>query len=116
MSPSQSVAAPRHASTALLLAVVTAVLVALLPPVAPGARAAQAPVASAAPAEAGAAAYLESIRDEPLLLRAFLQAMPKGGDLHNHPSGAVYAESLIAYAAEDELCVVRTTLVLAAPP
>ena len=116
MSRSQSVAALRHASTAQLLSVVTAVLVGLLPPVPPGVRAAQAPVAFAAPAEAATAAYLESIRDEPLLLRAFLQAMPKGGDLHNHPSGAVYAESLIAYAAEDGLCVLRATLVLVAPP
>ena len=31
--------------------------------------------------------------------------MPKGADLHNHLTGAVYAESWIRYAAEDNLCV-----------
>lgn len=31
--------------------------------------------------------------------------MPKGGDLHNHLSGAIYAESFIRAAAEDNLCV-----------
>jgi len=31
--------------------------------------------------------------------------MPKGADLHNHLSGAVYAESFIRAAAEDNLCV-----------
>ena len=67
-------------------------------------------------AEARTARYLESIRGEPLLLAAFLRAMPKGGDLHNHPSGAEYAESYIAYAAEDGLCVLHLTLTLTAPP
>ncbi|HET9835811.1 MAG TPA: adenosine deaminase [Rhodanobacteraceae bacterium] len=38
-------------------------------------------------------------------MHAFLAAMPKGGDLHNHLSGAVYAESWIAQAAADGLCV-----------
>jgi len=116
MKPNQSHAAPRHAPAALLLTVATAVLVALLVPVPPRAFSAQATGASAAPADARTAAYLEAIRDEPLLLRAFLQAMPKGGDLHNHPSGAAYAESLIAFAAGEGLCVLRATLVLAAPP
>ncbi len=41
----------------------------------------------------------------PLALRAFLYAMPKGGDLHVHLSGAVYAESFIRAAGEDGLCV-----------
>jgi adenosine deaminase len=66
--------------------------------------------------EMRAAAILQSIRDEPLLLQAFLQTMPKGGDLHVHPSGAMYAESMIAYAAEDGLCVVLATHVLVSPP
>jgi adenosine deaminase len=56
------------------------------------------------------ARYFESIRNQPLLLHAFLQEMPKGGDLHNHLSGAVYAESLIAYAVQDKLCIDRGTL------
>ena len=42
-----------------------------------------------------------SIRDDPLALLAFLREMPKGGDLHNHLSGAIYAESYLRWAAED---------------
>ena len=41
----------------------------------------------------------------PLLLRAFLVGMPKGGDLHFHLGGAVYAETVLRDAAEDNLCV-----------
>jgi adenosine deaminase len=48
---------------------------------------------------------LEVARANPLALRAFLQEMPKGADLHNHLSGAVYAESYIRAGAEDNLCV-----------
>jgi len=38
-------------------------------------------------------------------LRQSMQAFPKGGDLHNHLSGAIYAESWLNWAAEDGLCV-----------
>lgn len=38
-------------------------------------------------------------------LRQVMQAFPKGGDLHTHLSGAVYAESWLDWAAEDGLCV-----------
>src|SRR5438552_1423063 len=62
------------------------------------------------------AQYFESIRDNPLLLNAFLRAMPKGADLHNHLSGAVYAESYIAYAVHDNLSVDRATLTIVAAP
>src|ERR1051326_3085169 len=67
-------------------------------------------------AEQKAARYFESIRNQPLLLHAFLAQMPKGGDLHNHLSGAVYAESFITWAAQDGLCVDRNALALAQPP
>ena len=60
--------------------------------------------------------YLESVRHQPSLLLAFLQQMPKGGDLHNHLYGAIYAESFIQWAAQDGLCVERANLVLAKPP
>jgi adenosine deaminase len=60
--------------------------------------------------------YFESIRNQPLLLHAFLQQMPKGADLHNHLSGAVYAESFIKFAAQDGLCVDRAALALMQPP
>jgi adenosine deaminase len=67
-------------------------------------------------AEQRTAAYLQSVRNQPLLALAFLREMPKGGDLHNHLSGSIYAESWIDFAAEDGLCVDRTTAVLIAPP
>jgi len=51
--------------------------------------------------------------DDRTALREFLQAMPKGGDLHNHLSGAVYAESYLRYAAEDGLCIDRQKLSIA---
>jgi adenosine deaminase len=38
-------------------------------------------------------------------LRLFLHAMPKGGDLHNHLSGALYAEDMIAWAGAKGLCL-----------
>ncbi|HVG89909.1 MAG TPA: adenosine deaminase, partial [Alphaproteobacteria bacterium] len=72
--------------------------------------------APAASAEQKAARYFESVRGQPLLLHAFLQQMPKGGDLHNNLSGAVYAESFIQYAVQDGLCVDRNALTLAQPP
>lgn len=72
--------------------------------------------APAASAEQKTARYFESIRNQPLLLHAFLQQMPKGGDLHNHLSGAVYAESFIKFAVEDDLCIDRAALALAQPP
>jgi len=72
--------------------------------------------APAASAEQKTARYFESIRNQPLLLHAFLQQMPKGGDLHNHLSGAVYAESFIKFAAQDGLCVDRAALALTQPP
>jgi hypothetical protein len=67
-------------------------------------------------AEQRTARELESIRHQPSLLIAFLREMPKGGDLHNHLDGAVYAEDLIDFAADSNLCVDRATSVLIAPP
>ncbi len=71
---------------------------------------------TAASSESTTARYFESIRNQPLLLHAFLQEIPKGGDLHNHLSGAVYAESFIAYAVQDGLCVDRINLSFTQPP
>jgi adenosine deaminase len=62
------------------------------------------------------ARYFDSIRKQPPLLLAFLHDMPKGGDLHNHLDGAVYAEDLIDFAASDNYCVDRTTSRLLGPP
>ena len=41
--------------------------------------------------------------------------MPKGGDLHNHLIGAIYAESYIEYAVKDKLCIDRKTLAFTEP-
>jgi hypothetical protein len=67
-------------------------------------------------AEQKTARYFDSIRNQPLLLHAFLQKMPKGGDLHNHLVGAIYAESFIKFAVEDGLCVDRSALAITQPP
>ena len=60
--------------------------------------------------------YFRSIGKDPTLLLAFLRAMPKGGDLHNHLLGAVYAESFIQWASENGTCVDPKTFYLSAPP
>ncbi len=62
------------------------------------------------PAEQRTSRYLDSVRQEPLLLLAFLREIPKGGDLHNHLAGAIYAETLIDFAAKVGLCVDRQQL------
>jgi adenosine deaminase len=62
------------------------------------------------------AQHFDSIHHQPGLLLAFLREMPKGGDLHIHLAGAIYAESLIDFAAQDGFCIDRTTSVLIAPP
>jgi adenosine deaminase len=69
--------------------------------------------APSANGEAATARYLASIRNNPSLLLAFLTEMPKGGDLHNHLSGAIYAESYLRWAAEDGLCMITATLSIA---
>jgi adenosine deaminase len=97
----------RGGSTARLL--LALVLLVTTPP----AFAAQRPAASP---EAQTARYFESVRKDPNLLVAFLLEMPKGGDLHNHLWGAIYAESFINWAAAGGLCVEPATFTLTAPP
>jgi adenosine deaminase len=62
------------------------------------------------------ARYFESIRKSPPQELAFLIKMPKGGDLHNHLSGAIYAETYIQWAADNGLCINTRTMGLSAPP
>jgi adenosine deaminase len=38
-------------------------------------------------------------------LRHLMRNLPKGGDLHNHLDGAIYAETWLDWAADDGLCV-----------
>lgn len=75
-----------------------------------GCSAAPAPVP--APAGRPACAQTGSIdeafqcaRRDPNALRAFLLAMPKGGDLHHHLTGAIYPEVLLQLASSQGLCV-----------
>lgn len=61
------------------------------------------------------ARYFDSIRKSPPQQWAFMLRMPKGADLHNHLSGAIYAESYIEWAADNGLCINTRTMALAAP-
>ena len=73
-------------------------------------------VGAAQSAEQRTARYLDSVRKQPPLLLAFARELPKGGDLHNHLDGAIYAEDLVDFAASGGLCVDRTSSRLLAPP
>ncbi|HEY4088509.1 MAG TPA: hypothetical protein VGM43_21405 [Bryobacteraceae bacterium] len=55
------------------------------------------------------------IRKNPGELHAFLYRMPKGADLHNHLSGAYYAENVLRLAASQNICVDVKGLRLAGP-
>src|SRR5271168_2269726 len=86
----------------------------------PQAKPKPAPIKSAAPsgetaAEQRADRGLDVARSSPLALYAWLVKMPKGADLHNHLSGAIYAETFIKDAVEDHLCVNITLLAFAKP-
>src|ERR1041384_2024759 len=66
-------------------------------------------------AEKRTASHFESIRKSQPQMLAFLLKMPKGGDLHNHLSGAIYAERYIEWAAEKRLCINTSTMALTVP-
>jgi hypothetical protein len=66
--------------------------------------------------EARTANYFDQVRDKPVALAIFLRSLPKGGDLHNHLAGAVYAESLIKWGVEGGLCVRLADHSLTTPP
>ncbi len=87
---------PRFALLAILLLAATSAI---------AQKAATTSPSTAATAETRTARLLDLARTDPLNLYAFLARMPKGADLHNHLSGAVYAESWIRFAAEDNLCL-----------
>jgi len=67
-------------------------------------------------AEARAAAYFDEVRDDYSRLVLFLREMPKGADLHNHLSGAIYAETFLQWAVEADLCIDSVTAAFRAPP
>ena len=58
----------------------------------------------------------EQLAGQPPRLRVFLQAMPKGGELHNHLVGSVYAEDYLRWADEDGYCISRAAMAIAPPP
>lgn len=66
--------------------------------------------------EAEAAALFDELKTNATRLRVFIQAMPKGADLHNHISGTPYAEHYLLWAAQNGLCVDTEALALAQPP
>ena len=69
--------------------------------------------------ESRTAAYLaEAVAEyptNPTKLTLFLREIPKGGDLHHHLTGAVYAESYIDYAAADGDCFAPDSTIVPPP-
>jgi adenosine deaminase len=55
-------------------------------------------------------AFNAAAKTSPVELTAFLARMPKGGDLHMHLGGAIYAETFIKDGVADILCVNPSTL------
>lgn len=57
--------------------------------------------------------YFEKIRDNEVALTAFFSQMPKGGDLHHHYSGSIYAEPLLQRAISDDFYLNTETMQVA---
>ncbi len=72
-------------------------------------------VAQPSAAEQQVDAYLKSIRQDVPALQQFFHLMPKGGDLHHHFSGSVYAETYLERAIALDFWLHRHTLTLQAP-
>jgi adenosine deaminase len=68
-------------------------------------RAILAALALAFSAGSAAAAPPDLAKMSPGELTAFSHAFPKGGELHNHLGANVYAETMLAWAVEDGLCI-----------
>ncbi|NMN04365.1 MULTISPECIES: adenosine deaminase [unclassified Novosphingobium] len=66
--------------------------------------------------EAAMGAILAEAARDPGELRLLLRSFPKGGDLHNHLSGALYAEDMIGWAGRKGLCVAADGAGFASPP
>jgi adenosine deaminase len=52
----------------------------------------------------------ETVRKNQALLNAFMHQMPKGGDLHHHYSGSIYAETYIKYVIDRNFFLNTNTL------
>lgn len=66
--------------------------------------------------ETGAAAVFNRVSQDQSRLRVFVQAMPKGANLHNHLDGSVYTESYVKMAAEHGFCADFTAARISPPP
>jgi adenosine deaminase len=67
------------------------------------------PAECAAIWEQHASDRFDAILADPPALAAFLRDVPKGGDLHQHLTGAVYAETYLDWARADGDCINSTT-------
>ncbi|MBW4360729.1 adenosine deaminase [Flavobacterium taihuense] len=54
--------------------------------------------------------YFEKIRNNEAELTAFFSQMPKGGDLHHHYSGSIYAEPLLTHAISEDFYLNTQTM------
>ncbi len=66
------------------------------------------PTECAALWEQNASDRFDGLLGNPADLAGFLRDVPKGGDLHNHLSGAVWAESYLDWAKNDGDCISST--------
>lgn len=69
-----------------------------------------------AASEAAASTMFQQVSGNAARLRMFLQAMPKGGDLHNHLGGSVYAEDFLDAAAGRGMCADEKVERIVPPP
>lgn len=67
------------------------------------------PTECATVAEQRASDRFDALVGQPEMLAAFLKTMPKGGDLHNHLNGAIYAETVLDWAKDDGNCINSST-------
>ncbi len=80
------------------------------------AAAAHAQTLSTGADEDRAAAVFNRVKDDQSRLRIFLQAMPKGANLHNHLDGSVYTETYVRLAAEHGFCADFAAQKITPPP
>jgi len=57
-----------------------------------------------------ASTYFEKIRNNEAQLTAFFSQMPKGGDLHHHYSGSIYAEPILEDAINEDFYLNTSTM------
>ncbi len=73
------------------------------------------PAQCAADWEKAASDKYDSLITKPADLAVFLKGVPKGADLHNHLTGAVYAETYLDWAKTDGDCINSTTFSVVYP-